>query len=335
VPASTEFVRAGDWVFGTGLRGAADPQLFHLMDRKLQAVGSSMSLVARLDQYYPDVRCVAPYQVARKEAFKPRQVAPSTSVIVSNLRDRQAQVDVQVIAASAASGYAPQEVGTGLNRPDASGYAPCLRVGDLIFVAGQLAREASGALAVHGTGPETDYIVRRRLIPALEAAGSGLDQLLKAQVYLSRPNQLSLFEKTWNETLGGRVPPTTVVPLRHPAFLTTDATIEINLIAAHRSAGDRVRRIQGDVEARVLDGLLFLGGLTGSNMGEVLERAGKILERAGSDLSNVVRALFFHSGAERLPDPGFPFSAFQVDASLGAVLDGGFVADIWGYAPDT
>jgi enamine deaminase RidA (YjgF/YER057c/UK114 family) len=335
VPASTELVRAGNWVFGTGLRETNLHKLFQRMSEGLNELGSSMSLVARLDQYYPDVRCVPPYQAARKEAFKLRQVAPSTSVMVSNLQDRQAQVDVQVIAATSASGYALEEIETGLNRPETSAYAPCLRVGDLIFVAGQLAREPSGALAVHGTAPETDYIVRRRLIPALEAAGSGLDQLLKAQVYLSRPEDLSAFWQNWREIFGNHIPPTTVVPLRHPAFLSSDATIEINVIAAHRSAGDRVRRIRGDVEARVLDGLLFMGGLTGSNMGEVLERAAKILEGAGSDLPNVVRALFFNTDAERLPDPGFPFSAFQVDASVDAAVDGGLVADIWGYAPDT
>jgi enamine deaminase RidA (YjgF/YER057c/UK114 family) len=328
-------VRAGNWVFGTGLRGSNPQVLFHFMNEKLNALGSSMSLVARLDQYYPDARCVAPYQAARKEAFKLRQVAPSTSVIVGNLQDRQAQVDVQLIAATSASGYAPTEIETGLNRPDTSAYAPCLRVGDLIFVAGQLARDAFGKLAVQGTRAETDYLVRRRLIPALEAAEGALDLVLKAQVYLSRPEESPLFRKTWSEAFGGRVPPTTVVPVRHPAFLSSDATIEINVIAAHRCAGDRVRRIQGDVEARALDGLLFIGGLTGSNIGEVLERAGKILEGAGSDLSNVVRALFFHPDAGPLPDPGFPFSAFQVDASVDAAGDGGLVADIWGYAPNT
>jgi enamine deaminase RidA (YjgF/YER057c/UK114 family) len=297
------------------------------MDRTLQAAGSSMSLVARLDQYYPDVRCVAPYQAARKQAFEQRQVAPSTSVIVGNLRDPQAQVDVQVIAATSASGYVLQEIETGLNRPDTSGYAPCLRVGDLIFVAGQLARDASGKLAVQGTGAETGYLVRRRLIPALQAAQSALDLVLKAQVYLSRPDELPLFRKIWNEAFAARVPPTTVVPVRHPAFLSSDATIEINLIAAHRSAADRVRRIECGVEARVLDGLLFVGGFTASSMGQVLEQAEKVFKAAGTDLSKVVRALFFQSDLRELRDPGFPFSAFEVD--------GGLVADIWGYAPNT
>jgi enamine deaminase RidA (YjgF/YER057c/UK114 family) len=327
VPASTEFVRAGNWVFGTGLRETNPETLFRRMNEKLSEMGSSMSLVARLDQYYPDVRCVAPYQAARKQAFQHRQVAPSTSIIVSNLQDPRAQVDVQLIAATSASGYALKEIETGLNRPDSSGYAPCLRVGDLIFVAGQLARDASGKLAVQGTGAETDYLVRRRLIPALEAAESAPDLVLKAQVYLSRPDELPLFQKIWNEAFGARVPPTTVVPLRHPAFLSNDATIEVNVIAAHRSARGRVRDLECAVAACVLDGLLFVGGLTAMSMAEVLEQAENVFKAAGTDLSKVVRALFFQSDVREPRNPGVPFSAFEVD--------GGLVADIWGYAPNT
>jgi len=331
VPASTELVRAGNWVFGTGLRSADPHSLFKTIRERLNEAGSSISLVARLDQYYPDLSCVAPYQAARKQAFTQRQVAPSTSVIVSNLRDPRAQVDVQLIAATSASGYVPREVGSGLNRPETSGYAPCLRVGELIFVAGQLARDAAGQLAARGTAEETGYIVRRRLLPALEAGQSALELVLKAQVYLSRPDDFPLFKKIWNEVFSNRMPPTTVVPLRHPAFLTPEATVEINLIAAHRSAGARVRRIECEAEARGLDGLLFVGGLTASGMDEVLEQAKEVFKAAAMDLSNVVRALFFHSDLRELPDPGFPFSAIQVDAAI----DGGLAADIWGYAPVT
>lgn len=315
MPASTEFVRAGNWVFGTGLRGAASAELFRQMEAKLQAAGSSLSRVARLDQYYPDFSCVPPYQAARKQAFERRQVAPSTSVVVSRLQDEASQVDVQVMAASAESGYQVSEVQTGLNRPDSSGYAPALRVGDLIFVAGQLARDQSGGLAAHGVGAETEYLVQRRLVPALEAAESALDLVLKAQVYLNADE--SAFWEAWKRAFGERMPPTTVVPVRHPAFLTRAATIEINVIAAHRSARSRVRDIQG--RARMLDGLLFVGGLS------ALEEAREIFAAAGTDLSHVVRALFFHAKGAAPPDPGFPYSAIEVES--------GFTIDLWAYAP--
>jgi enamine deaminase RidA (YjgF/YER057c/UK114 family) len=320
VRGSIEFVRAGNWVFGTGLRGRAAPALFERMEEQLKAAGSSMSRVARLDQYYPDLRCVAPYQAARKRAFEVRQVPPSTSVIVSNLQDPQAEVDVQVLAATSASGYVLQEIETGLNRPDASGYAPCLRVGDMIFVAGQLARDAAGKLAAQGTREETDYLVRERLIPALQAAESSLDLVLKAQVYLSQPKDLPAFWQCWTQAFGKRVPPTTVVPVRHPAFLTSDATVEVNVIAAHGSARARIRDMEG---ARVFDGLIFVAGLSGD---DALDQAKRIFASAGTDLSNVVRAMYFHSDICELRDPGFAFSAVEV---AGASV----IVDLWGYTP--
>ena len=314
MPGSTEFVRAGHWVFGTGLGGAASPDLFRRMAAGLAAAGSSMSLVARLDQYYPDFSCVPPYQAARKQAFERRQVAPSTSVVVSRLRHAASQVDLQVMAATSESGYLLSEVQTGLNRPDTSGYAPALRVGDLIFVAGQLARDASGQLAAHGVRAETEYIVERRLLPALQAAGSGLDLVLKAQAYVSDPQR---FRDAWKHACGTRVPPTTVVAVRHPAFLTREATVEINVIAAHRSAAARIRDI--DDKARMLDGLLFVAGLG------ALEQANDIFRAAGTDLSHVVRALFFHAKGAPPADPGFPYSAFEVES--------GPTIDLWGYVP--
>lgn len=313
MPASTEFVRAGKWVFGTGLRGAGSAELLAELEAKLAAAGSSMSRVARLDQYYPDFSCVAPYQSARKQAFERRQVAPSTSVVVSGLQDAGSQVDVQVMAATSASGYTLREVQTGLNRPEASGYAPCLRSGDLIFVAGQLARDGSGGLAAHGVEAETGFIVQQRIVPALEAAESSLDLVLKAQVYVT--GEEAAFWTAWKRAFGAGMPPTTVVRVRHPAFLTREATVEINVIAAHRLARSRVRDVKG--QARLLDGLLFVGGLTGRN---ALEQARKIIDPA-----HVVRALFFHSKGAAPADPGFPYSAFEVEE--------GSTVDLWGYVP--
>lgn len=357
------FVRAGNWVFGTGLRavlpnGLADPAvlrvdrplglapqaqreaqaIFGTMRRHLEEAGSGMDRVARLDQYYPDARFVDPYHVARKLALA-GQVAPSTSVIVDRLLNLDVSMDVQVMAATAASGYAAEKAGTGkLNVPQTSGYAPCLRMGDMIFVAGQLARDSSGNIASEARVPdgqmwngtriklETDYLVQKRLLPALEAAGSRPDLVLKAQVYLSHGEDLAAFWQSWSRAFDGRVPPTTVVPVRHPAFGTRDATIEVNLVAAHASAADRVRDIDCDVSliaadmlpARVFDGVLFVAGLMGiedgglcaaarvqasapfyddpvhAQMADILEKAAIIFAAAGTDLGRVVRALHFH-----------------------------------------
>jgi hypothetical protein len=146
--------------------------------------------------------------------------------------------------------------------------------------------------------------VQHRLRPALQAAESDLDLVLKAQAYVSEPQ---VFRDAWKQAF-----PTTVVPVRFPAFLTREATVEINVIAAHRSARARIRDIKG--KARMLDGLIFAGGLS------TLEEAREIF-----DLSRVVRGLFFHAEGAAPADPGFPCSAIEVES--------GFTIDLWGYAP--
>lgn len=362
------YVRAGNWIFGTGLRaigpdGLLDPAvsrpgrplnappraqreaaaIFRDMAEQLNAAGGAMKQVARLDQYYPSPACVDPYHEARKAALD-GQVAPSTSVIVDRLSNLDASMDVQVMAATLDSGYDCRIAGADrLNVPRTSGYAPCLLVGDMVFVAGQLARDSSGNIAAQATVPagqqwngtriklETAYLVRERLAPALAAAGSGMSLVLKAQVYLSHAEDLPAFWQVWSQAFGGRVPPTTVVPVNHPAFGNRDATIEVNLVAVHESAAGRVRDIECDVEliagdmlpARVFDGILFTAGLmavkdgglcgtaavpssmpffhdsTHAQMTDILAKAGRIFAAAGSSLDQVVRALHFHADLAR------------------------------------
>ena len=407
------FVRAGNWVFGTGLRatlanGLMDPAvlreqrplgappkaqreataIFAGMTEMLRQAGSSMRHVARLDQYYPDARSVDPYHVARKQALA-GQVAPSTSVIVGRLLNLDASMDVQVLAATTDSGYEVQKAPTtrGLNVPATSGYAPHVRVGDVIFVAGQLARDATGNIAPEAQVPdgqlwngtrikrETEYLVQKRLVPALATAGSHLGLVLKAQVYLSHAEDLPAFWQTWSEAFGGRVPPTTVVPVKHPAFGTSAATIEVNLVAAHESAAGEVRDIECDVAliasdmlpARSFDGVLFVAGLmgiddggvapvarahssapffhdsAGAQMADALAKARRIFAAAGTDLSQVARALQFHSDLAdfrgcymawdaELRHAGLPFTAVEVASDLFAP-GARVILDLWGHVP--
>lgn len=360
----TPIVRAAHWVFGTGLRairpdGLMNPEvirpgrplgvppqaqreaaaIFRDMDAQLDAAGSALNKVARLDQYYPSPAFVDPYHEVRKAALAD-QVAPSTSVVVSRLLNLDASMDVQVMAATLDSGYECRSAATDrLNVPQTSGYAPCLRVGDMIFVAGQLARDDSGNIAASAMVPagqqwngtrirrETDYLIRERLISALMAAGSHRGLVLKAQVYLSHAEDLPAFWQSWSRAFNGRVPPTTVVPVRHPAFGTRDATIEVNLVAAHESAAARVRDVDCDVAliaddmipARVFDGVLFVAGLMAvengglcaaaavppnapfyhdsvhAQMTDILAKAKRIFAAAGTSLDQTVRALHFHA----------------------------------------
>jgi len=341
-------VRAGKWIFCTGLRAPRAEFIFGELGRALADAGSALSSVVRVDQYYPNRDAVAPYQAARKQAFG-GTVPPSPSVLVGGLLEPGALVDVQAIATTLDSSLSARPVQVaGLVAPAASAYSPCTRVGDLVFVAGQLARDGTGGIAPEARGSialETRYLVDKRLRPALQAADSGLDLILKAQVYLSHAADLPAFWQVWSECCSGKVPPTLVVPLRHPAFLSEEATIEINVIAAAASARKGVKDIECDIElgargmvpARDFDGLLFVAGLSGQ-IADILGNARKIFAAAGSDLKHVVRVLQFHSDLGDFPDThekwrsiigdaGLPFSAIETGEAR-------LIVDLWGSVPE-
>ena len=44
---------------------------------------------------------------------------------------------------------------------------------------------------------ETDFIIRRKLKPTLEAVGAGLDTVVKAQVYLRDQEDIPGFREVW------------------------------------------------------------------------------------------------------------------------------------------
>ena len=347
-------VRTGKWIFATGLRAQRAEPLFGDLGRALADAGGALSSVVRVDQYYPSRDAVGPYQAARKQVFG-GTVPPSTSVLVDGLLEPGAMMDVQAMATTLESGLVARPVPVaGLVAPTASAYSPCTRVGDLVFVAGQLARDGTGGIAPEARGgiaPETRYLVERRLRPALRAADSDLDLILKAQVYLSHAADLPAFWQVWSECCSGKLPPTLVVPLRHPAFLTEDATIEVNVIAAAGRARKRVRDIECDVEplaprmvaARSFDGLLFVAGLTDTRMTGILGKARNVFAAAGSDLEHVVRVLQFHSDLGDFPDScrewrgaigdaRLPVSAIEVGKDRFAP-GASPIVDLWGSVP--
>jgi enamine deaminase RidA (YjgF/YER057c/UK114 family) len=357
------FVRAGRWVFANGIRAVGadgllspevhDPRrpyatppkaerearfVFERLRHGFAEAGGDLANLVRLDQYYPDWRAVDPYHVARKQALA-GSVPPSTSILVGGLLNPDAALDVQALATTRDSGLHVGPVKPeGLAAPIESGYAPCQVAGDLVFVAGQLARDGSGELAPEATVPtthlwkgtrirkEADYLVRHRIAPALKAAGSDLSLVLKAQVYISEPNAFPAFWQSWSEGFDGRVPPTTVVPVPHPAFNVKEARLEINVVAATGHAAARVRDIDCDVAllapdmvpARAFDDLLFVAGLMAideggliagarieprapyyversrAEMADIIAKAGRIFAAAGTDLAHMVRLIQFH-----------------------------------------
>jgi enamine deaminase RidA (YjgF/YER057c/UK114 family) len=230
----------------------------------------------------------------------------------------------------------------GLDLPATSSFVPVMKAGGLVFVAGLMAAWKEGDLG--GIAPEakvpeghlwkgnriqleTDYLIRRKLQVALEGAGSALERVVKADVFLSDIADAPAFNQVWSRAFGGKPPATTITSTTQPGFAIADARIEINLVAAGEQVP--VQRIEVPAAAgTVCEGyplavragdLLFFSGMVAADaeglvagarvdpqapyfgcsmsgqMDYLLSVADSVCRKAGTALENVVRIQQVHT----------------------------------------
>jgi enamine deaminase RidA (YjgF/YER057c/UK114 family) len=345
-------VKAGEWVFVSGLlpddlgdasrprSGAPAPlrqanAVWTQAADILRAGNSDVSRVVRCDQFFRDWRAVPFFHQARRTACG-AYIAPSTSILQPGMLIQGADMMTDMIAV-AADGPAVEPIfPEGLDLPATSSFVPVAAAGDLVFVAGFLAAHGQGDLG--GVAPEaqvpeghlwkgnriqleTNYIIRKKLVPALAGAGLTLQDVVKANAFLWDIEDVPAFNQVWADAFGGAVPATTITPTSQPGFAIADSRIEINLVATKkRSAVARIedgRAAQAvceghPVAVRAGDFLLFsgllaadAGGLIGSaridesrrhvaasieaQMEYLIDLAEEVCERCDASLRNVVR----------------------------------------------
>ena len=110
-------------------------------------------------------------------------------------------------------------------------YSQGVRCGNLLFTAGQAALDPNTQQLINGGIAEQTRRTLENLKAVLEAGGTTLDRVVKANVYLKDMNDFAAMNAVYAEYLApqGVVPParTTIEAARLPK----DALVEIELIA--------------------------------------------------------------------------------------------------------
>ena len=318
-------------------------RIFANFEKVLKAGGTDRNHVVRLDQYYRRGQVVDAYHEVRGEFFSGR-VPPSTSNLHQNFLLAGQDMEVHLIAAVPGRGFeVEQHRPANLPVHATSGYSPVLTCGDYVFVAGQTAealKTEEGPLDPSARMPaghlwkgtpiklETEFIIERKLKPALESVGNTLDGVVKAQVYLRDIDDIPAFNEVWTARFSDKPPATTIVTTSTPGFICEAGRIEINTISVRRGGGTKKEVIdagvpmafEGHVQAVRAGDLLFLSGLmavdTGGalatearidarkphfgsavqlQMDYMLRQAQAICRKAGTSLANLVRAQQFHT----------------------------------------
>ena len=106
-------------------------------------------------------------------------------------------------------------------------YSQAIRVGELVFVAGQLGLKP-GDKAVEGDVATQTEQVLRNLAAILEAAGSSLDNLVKTSVFLQDLGDFSAMNEVYARYVGERPPARSTFEV---AKLPSGALVEIEAVA--------------------------------------------------------------------------------------------------------
>jgi 2-iminobutanoate/2-iminopropanoate deaminase len=107
-------------------------------------------------------------------------------------------------------------------------YNQAIRVGDLVFVAGQIGISLeTGELAGSSIHEQTEQIMQN-LSAILEAAGSGLEKLVKTTVFLLDLGDFAGMNEVYARHVGDRPPARSTIEI---SALPTGALVEIEAIA--------------------------------------------------------------------------------------------------------
>ena len=107
-------------------------------------------------------------------------------------------------------------------------YSQAIRVGDFVFVSGQLALRPGEKELSGGTIEEQTEQIFANLRAILEEAGSGLDRLVKTTVFLTDLNDFAGMNEVYARHVGDRPPARATVEI---AGLPSGALVEIEAIA--------------------------------------------------------------------------------------------------------
>lgn len=115
------------------------------------------------------------------------------------------------------------------NAPSAIGpYSQAVKTGGMVFCSGQIPIDVATGEFVSNDVGEQAHQVLKNLIAVLEAAGGGLDNVVKTTVFLADMNDFGIVNEIYAEYFGDNKPARATV---QAARLPRDARVEIDCIA--------------------------------------------------------------------------------------------------------
>jgi len=204
--------------------------------RTFKSAGTSLDRVVKAQVFHTDLNNFFAFDEVWREFFP--MPPPRTTVGTTGLLVKDTLVEIDLIAALPSARV--QQVSVPDIPAPLAHYTPATRVGDFVFAAGQIASDyAAGVPRTARVDPAFPYYgsdikrqtryVLENLAKTLNAAGTSLDQVVKAQVFHTDLANFGGFDEVWKEFFATPPPRTTVGTT---GLLVPGTQVEIDLIAA-------------------------------------------------------------------------------------------------------
>lgn len=201
-----------------------------------EAAGSSLDHVVKSQVFLTNLDNFNAFDQVWKRYFK--VPPPRTTVGTTGLLVKDTLVEIDLIGYVPRAGLKHEVIKSGAPRPMAN-YSEAFALGDMVFAAGQIASDYKSGVPTqarkHANFPyygsdiklQTAYILEN-LKQTFAAAGSSLDNVVKAQVFMTDLRNFNGFDEVWKQYFKVPPPRTTVGT---SGLLVKDTLVEIDLIA--------------------------------------------------------------------------------------------------------
>ena len=206
----------------------------------LEDIGSDLEHVVKAQVFLTDLNDFSEFDSVWKQYFP--TPPPRTTLQIGRLLLEQALVEIDLIAVRQDGAIKPEVINTDSAPGPKANYSQAVVAGDLVFLAGQLASDFQTGVApearvdpnfrFYGSEIEsqTEYIIQQ-MQAVLEASGSSLDNIVKAQTFLTDLDDFYGYDKVWKRHFE-TPPPRTTIELAGDGLLVPGTLVEIDVIAA-------------------------------------------------------------------------------------------------------
>lgn len=248
------------------------------LKKTFAAAGSSLDEVVKAQVFLADLETFSGFDEVWREYFKvppPRTTIGTTGLLVPGTL-----VEIDLLGLAAAQGVERKAVKSAGPQPLAN-YTEALIAGNLVFAAGQLASDfRTGIPGEARTDPAFPYygsdikkqtrFILENLKRTFKAAGSSLDHVVKAQVFMTDLADFNAFDEVWKEFF--KVPPARTT-VGTSGLLVSGALVEIDLVGhipgkdsrAEAKTSGNPRPLANYTEAFRVGGLVFAAGQIASD----------------------------------------------------------------------